>query len=101
MKTIIIMAILLISVSVFAAERTFTINTKDNEVSSVNDVSVTMKEAKTYMDKSNHTLNSIDLKIDGILNAITELTKKLQWWGELRNQVLKEAEKVKLKESVQ
>ena len=105
--------VLIIFSSSAFAERTIKVNTKDNEVSNIKQVEVILEEPKTYMDTSVHTLNSIDLKINNLLEALNRVAQtgietdafkriaesmatKLQWWEDLKVEVLAEVEKVQL-----
>lgn len=97
MKNAIIILVLLTASVCLSGDRTFKAITKDGTVSDIKQVEIQLIEPKTFMDSSVHTLNSIDLKISELSRAITSLTNKLQYWEDLREQVLAEAEKVELK----
>ncbi len=99
LAVITIFIVLFFAVSVvIAKDRTFRTRTKNYDVSDIKQVEIVLEEPKAYMDSSVHTLNSIDLEIHQLLKTLNAITAKITWWEELREQVLIEAEKVKLRQ---
>jgi len=80
-----------------AFAKTYKAKTKDNEVEKIENVVIEEVDSVVKVSTSSFTLEKIDQHIANLQKRILVLQQSIQDWQDRRVEVLKEAQKIKLK----